>query len=121
MSCLYNMPLSNTMVEIPCPADTRWLDPISAARGLRRRFAHALPVGKENITCYDAVSRRAGPLLSIPAFCHNAVVSQPQSAPAGLSYALRCYVCSTAPGLRQDTRHQSCLVSITPAPALRRI
>ena len=43
------------------------------------------PVGKENITCYDAVSQRAGSLLSIPAFCHNVVVSLRQSAPAGLS------------------------------------
>jgi hypothetical protein len=46
---------------------------------------HVLPVGKENITCYDAVSRRAGPLLSISAFCHNMVLSLRQSAPAGLS------------------------------------
>ena len=32
-----------------------------------------LLVGKENITCYDAVSRRAGHPLSTPALCHNAV------------------------------------------------
>src|SRR5262249_29132563 len=79
------------------------------------------PVGKENITCYDAVSRRAGRLLSIPAFCHNAIVSLRQSVPAGLSSALRCCVCSASPGLRQDTRPQSRLVSLTTAPALRRI
>src|SRR5687768_6154221 len=77
-------------------------------------------VGKENITCYDAVSQRAGPLLSTPVFCHNAVVSVRQGAPAGLSWALRCYVCSASSGLRQDMRPPKHLVSPTTVPALRR-
>ena len=42
-------------------------------------------MGKENITCYDAVSQRAGPPLSTPVFCHNAVAHLRQSALGGLS------------------------------------
>src|SRR5437764_10322829 len=77
-------------------------------------------VGKENITCSDAVSQRAGPLLSTPVLCHNAIVPLYQSASGGLLSALRCSVCSASPGLRQDIRPQNRLVSPTIAPALHR-
>ena len=52
-------------------------------------------------------------------FCHNAIVSLCHSAPAGLSWALCCCVCSASLGLRQDTGPQSHLVSPIIAPALR--
>jgi hypothetical protein len=41
-------------------------------------------VGKENITCYDAVFQRAGDLLSTPVFCHNAIVLLYENVPGGL-------------------------------------
>src|SRR2546422_332221 len=40
ISSLYRTSLSNATGKISCPADSRRLDPISKARGLRRRFAH---------------------------------------------------------------------------------
>jgi hypothetical protein len=55
---------------------------------VRRSWTESLmssPAGKENIICYDAVSWRAGPLLSISVHCHNAVASLRPSVPAGLS------------------------------------
>src|SRR5262249_52302895 len=69
-------------------------------------------VGKENITCYDAVFWRADPLLSSPVFCYSAT--------GGLLWALCCCVCSASPGL-QDMRFPNHLVSPTTALALRRI
>ena len=56
-----------------------------SVRRSRTSKPHARPsMGKENITCYDAVSRRAGPLFSTPMFGSNAIIPLHHSAPGGL-------------------------------------